>query len=130
MTINEKKMTIELTAAEMKEARKFGTQMYNALQAARRDYPSFRTAEIKSKRSKAAFAKLTLNEISDYVEKNGSDKQKSDFAFLTGKNTDEYIKSASFFEVKSWFLSQFPELKKARAEHNKKTQAILCGAAA
>ena len=42
MTINYTSKTIELTKAEEKAARKYGSDMYQDLKAARADFPAFR----------------------------------------------------------------------------------------
>ena len=132
MTINEKKMSIELTNAEMKEARKFGTKEYRDLQEARRDYPNFAVVEKKSK-NKSDFANLNLKTIKDYVAKHGDDEQKEALSFMTKKRVDaesgEYSEPVSFFEVKNWFLNEFPELKKQRTEYRQRVQEILDAAA-
>lgn len=133
MIINEKKMSIELTAAEMKEARKFGTMEYRNLQEARRDYPDFAVVK-KQARSKSDFAGLNLKTIKTYVAKHGDDQQKEKLNFMTKKRVDvesgEYIEPTSFFEIKKWFLNEFPELKKQRAEYRQRVQEILDSAAA
>lgn len=132
MFINEKKASIELTTAEMKEARKFGTKEYRDLQEARRDYPNFAVVEKKSK-NKSDFANLNLKTIKDYVAKHGDDEQKEALSFMTKKRVDaesgEYSEPVSFFEIKNWFLNEFPELKKQRAEYRQKVQSILDAAA-
>ena len=132
MFINEKRVSIELTTAEMKEARKFGTKEYRDLQEARRDYPNFAVVEKKSK-NKSDFANLNLKTIKDYVAKHGNDEQKESLDFMTKKRVDaesgEYSEPVSFFEIKNWFLNEFPELKKQRAEYRQKVQSILDAAA-
>ena len=132
MFINEKRVSIELTTAEMKEARKFGTKEYRDLQEARRDYPNFAVVEKKSK-NKSDFANLNLKTIKDYVAKHGDDEQKEALSFMTKKRVDaesgEYSEPVSFFEIRNWFLNEFPELKKQRAEYRQKVQSILDAAA-
>ena len=133
MIINEKKMSIELTAAEMKKARKFGTNEYRNLQEARRDYPDFAVVK-KQTRSKSDFAGLNLKTIKAYVAKHGDDLQKEKLNFMAKKRVDaesgEYIEPTSFFEIKKWFLNEFPELKMQRTEYRQRVQAILDSAAA
>ena len=124
--LTEKK--IELTKAEMKAAMTYGTAEYNALQAIRRDYPGFDVVEaVKVKKSKADFADLNMKTIRTYVEKHGDDEQKRNFAFISKRSVDEdgeYHEAQSFFEIKSWFLNEFPEIRKQRKEFRKKVQEI------
>ena len=127
MTINYNNNTIELTTAEMKEAQKYGSDMYNMVREARIDNPGFKVKEVKTKKTKNDFSDLNLKTIKTYVEKNGTEDQKKDFKFLTTKTVTEdgeYHEAQSFFEIKKWFLNQFPELKKARKDYRKKVQKI------
>lgn len=82
MTINYNNNTIELTTAEMKEAQKFGSDMYNQICEIRRNFPNFKVKEIKSKAKKAKndFGDLNMKTIKAYVEKHGTEEQKEHFA--------------------------------------------------
>ena len=42
-----------------------------------------------------------------------------------GKENTEHLKAASYMDVKEWFLSTFPEIKKYRDDHEQKVQSIL-----
>lgn len=127
MTINMKNKTIDLSKDEMKKAMTFGTEEYKNLQEARRDYPNYRVVEIKSKRKKADFANLNKKFITAYVEAHGSEEQKEHFAFISKRTVDEegeYCEAQSFFQIKAWFLAEFPELKKARKAYREKVVSI------
>ena len=129
MTINYSLHTIELTTAEMKEAQKFGSNMYKMVREARNDFPGFEVKEIKSKAKKPKndFNELNMKSIAAYVEKHGTDEQKSDFKFISQKSINEdgeYVEAQSFFEIKKWFLNTFPELKQARKDYREKVQKI------
>jgi hypothetical protein len=129
MTINFSLHTIELTTAEMKEAQKFGSDMYNMVREARIDNPGFNVKEVKAKAKKAKndFGDLNMKTIKAYVEKHGTEEQKEHFAFISKKSIDaegEYVEAQSFFEIKKWFLNEFTELKKARKDYREKVQAI------
>ena len=127
MTINFSARSIELTAAEMKKAQKYGSDMYKELCTARRDNPGFKVVEVKAKKSKNDFSDLTMKDIKVYVEKHGTDEQKEHFAFISKRRITEdgeYVEAQSFFEIKKWFLSEFSELKKARKEYREKVQKI------
>ena len=123
-----KNSTIELTAAETKIAFTYGTTEYDNLQAARRDYPGFKVVTIKAKRNRNDFSDLDMNAIRTYVQKNGTDEQKEQFAFISKRTIDEdgaYCEPLPFFQIKEWFLATFPEIKAERKAYREKVQAIL-----
>ena len=127
MTINYAKKAIELNSAEYKKAQKYGSDMYKELCTARRDNPGFKVVEVKAKKSKNDFSDLNMKTIKAYVEKHGTDEQKEHFAFISKRQITEdgeYVEAQSFFEIKKWFLNEFPELKQAREEYREKVQAI------
>ena len=133
MNINFNNSTIELTKTEMSEATKYGSEMYNAVMAARRDNPGYRVVEIKTKKVKSDFANLDLKTISSYVGKNGNDEQKANFAFISKRTIGEdgeYCEAQPFFQIKAWFLAEFPEIKQGRKDYREKIQSIYEAAAA
>ena len=133
MNINFKKSAIELTTAEMNEAKKFGSKMYDDVMAARRDNPGYRIVEIKAKKGKSDFGKLDMKTIKAYVDKHGSDEQKEHFAFISKRTIDEdgeYCEAQPFFQIKAWFLAEFPEIKQGRKDYREKIQRIYEAAAA
>ena len=69
ITINAKNRSIELSKTFAKAASIFGSEEYNQLQVARRDYPNYRMVTIKQKSAaKADFANLTYNYMDKYVK--------------------------------------------------------------
>lgn len=133
MTINFNKKTIELTTSEMTEASKYGSDMYLDLMNARRDNPGFRVVEIKAKRTKSSFSNLDMKTIAAYVAKHGDDTQKQSFELLSKRTIDEdgeYHEAQSFFQIKGWFLNEFPEIRKMRKDYRMKVQEIYEAAAA
>ena len=132
MTINMNKKTIELTKTEMKKAMVFGTVEYDNLQIVRRDYPNYRVVEIKAKKNTSDFANLKMDEIKGFVEKHGSDEQKASFALLSKRTVGEdgeYCEPQSFFQIKAWFLNEFPEFKQIRKDYRQKVVSIYSAAA-
>lgn len=133
MKINMSKKTIELTKAEMKSASVFGTDEYNNLQIVRRDYPNFKVVEIKTKKNTSDFANLKMDEIKGFVEAHGTDEQKANFALISKRTVGEdgeYCEPQSFFQIKAWFLNEFPEIKETRKDYRKKVISIYEAAAA
>ena len=127
------KKTIELTKAEMKNAMVFGTDEYSNLQIVRRDYPDYKVVEIKSKKNNSDFANLKMADIKKYVEKYGTDEQKERFDLISKRRVDEvgeYCEPQSFFQIKSWFLNEFPEFKQIRKDYRQKVMSIYDAAAA
>jgi len=125
---------IELTASEMKQACKYGSDMYKQLVAARNDFPGFEVKEAKKvKKSKNDFSDLKMKDIKAYVEKRGTEEQKSHFNFISKRTITEegeYVEPQSFLKIKEWFLNEFPELKKSRKEYREKIEKIYEEAAA
>ena len=133
MKINMSKKTIELTKAEMKNAMVFGTDEYSNLQVVRRDYPDYRVVEIKTKKNNSDFANLKMADIKGYVGKYGSEEQKASFAFISKRSVDEngeYSEPQSFFQIKTWFLNEFPEFKESRKVYRQKIVSIYEAASA
>ncbi len=120
MNINFNKNTIELTTAEMNEAKKYGSQAYMDLMGARRDNPGYRVVEVKAKRTKTALDSIDMKMIKSYVKDHGSEDQKREFLRLTTPTITEdglYMEAQSFFVVKKWFLAEFPQVKDVCQKH-------------
>ncbi len=132
MIINFKKNTIELTKTEMNEAKKYGTLQYKELMDARRDNPGFTVVEIKTRKGKSDFSNLDMKTIKGYVMKHGTDEQREHFAFISKRRIGEdgeYCEAQPFFEIKKWFLNEFPEIKQSRKDYRQKVQEIYEAAA-
>ena len=86
ITINAKNRTIELSKTFAKAASLFGSEEYNQLQIARRDYPSYRVVTIKQKgAAKADFANLSFNYMDKYVKTHAqTDDVKTEYRSLRG----------------------------------------------
>ena len=127
MFVNYTTNAIELTKSELKAASVYGSDAYRELLKARNENPGFAVREVKVKRAKADFAGLDMKAIRAYVEKHGTDEQKAKFAFITKRtvNVDgEYCEAQSFFQVKSWFLKEFPEIRQSVRDYREKVQRI------
>ena len=117
MTINSKKMTIEVTKAFAKKASKFNTKEYKELQSVRRDYPDFEVVVRTSKTNKNSYKGLTFEYMETYIKAHDDENNSimKDFLDLRGLS-DEAIEamadSASYGEIKAWFFEQYPQIKK------------------
>ena len=70
---------------------------------------------------------VTMADIKGYVEKYGSEEQKASFAFISKRSVDEdgeYCEPQSFFQIKTWFLNEFPEFKQIRKDYRQKIVSI------
>ena len=127
MKINFARTTIELDKAEMKEAQKYGSEMYRALMDARHDNPGFRVVEIKAKKVKTPLDRLDMATIRAYVKDHGNPEQKEKFLAISSPHytEDVYIEAKSFVEIKKWFLAEFPTYKKTLDNHDAEMKEIF-----
>lgn len=118
ISINNKNHTIELSKAFAKVAAIFGTDEYNQLQTARRDYPNYRVVTLKQKGTgKSEFAKLSFDFMDKYIKAHAtSDELKAEYLGLRGLDAnwekDENGLAEDYQIVKDWFLNTFPEFEK------------------
>ena len=127
MNINFNNNTIELTKTEMNNAKKYGSDMYILVTNARRDNPGYRVVEVKTKKGKSDFANLDMKTIKAYVAKHGNSGQKESFAIISKRTIGEdgeYCEAQPFFQIKAWFLNEFPEIKQERKKYREKVQGI------
>ena len=124
--INETKRTIEVTKAFYKEAIKFGTREYGELQEVRKDYPNFKVITKSAAKNKDGFKGLTFEYMEKYIKEHDTDNEiMSEFNILCGKDQEgykvEFAESASYGEIKKWFLNTYPQIK----EYHNKLENIL-----
>ena len=74
LSINNKKHTIEMTKKFAKEAAKFGTNEYQALQEARRDYPKYKVVIAARKHAKVTYKGLTCEYMKKYIVAHDDEK--------------------------------------------------------
>ena len=128
ITINSKNATIELTKVFAKAASRYGSDEYKQLQAARADYPTYRVVVRKAAKSADRMKGLTIDYMLEYIDKNDKDFNeemtvKTAFLQITGRdeNGNRIVgdESASYGEIKKWFLEQYPEVNKKQEQRNK-----------
>ena len=118
ITISYTTNTIDITKKFAEAAGKFGSKEYKELQQARRDNPGFTINVVadKKKAPKNNYAGLDFKYIESYI-KDHDDEEKNIMAnYLELRGLSEEAKaigaaSLSIFEIKKWFLNQFPEIK-------------------
>lgn len=125
---------IEMTKNEAKAAGKLNTPEAKMLKEYRKEYPGFEIYIKPATRRKTEFKGLDYDYMRTYIQKCKSDNKEKimeEFNTLTaqdkkaGKENTEHLKAASYMDVKEWFLSTFPEIKKYRDDHEQKVQSIL-----
>ena len=114
--INTKKSTIEINKSFAKVASQFGTSEYNELQAARRDYPTFRVVTVSRKTSKPEFKGLTYEYMEKYIASHDDEEntKMAEYKMLRGISDEgkaAVADSASYADVKEWFFMTFPEIE-------------------
>lgn len=112
--INEKNRTIELMSKKFATAAsKYGTAEYMDLQAARRDYPSYKVVVKSTSRTNSGFKGLTYDYMEKYINSHESENRTAVLnEFENIKISVECRASATAYRaVKEWFLEKYPEIK-------------------
>ena len=121
ISINAKNRTIELSNTFAKAASIFGSDEYNQLQEARRDYPRYRVVTLKQKGSgKAEFANLSFDFMDKYIADHDENGERTkEYRALRGLDANGVAED--YQTIKDWFLNTFPEFEAFRANR----QALL-----
>lgn len=124
ITINAKNRTIELTKTFATASSKFGTDEYNLLQLARKDYPNYKVVTIARKapkNDKPTFKGLTYEYMEKYILTHDDDKQTimNEYLALRGESEakENLETSFSYQEMKDWFLDKFPAFNEYHTKH-------------
>ncbi len=125
ITINTAARTIELTKTFATKASRYGSDEYKLLQDARHDYPDFKVITATRTASKSSFKGLTFEYMEQYIlthDEKGTIME--EYLMLRGESEDGdeiLMGSASYMEVKDWFLATYPAI----AEFHKKRETML-----
>lgn len=118
---------IEMTKTEAKAAGKINSEKFNELNTLRTMYPNFEI-EIKASaaKKKSNYKGLTYGYMAKYIASHDDDDKSimAEFEMLRGTSTEAQealADSASYKEIKEWFLKKFPAI----AEFHKKREAAL-----
>ena len=109
LSFNHKNKTIEMpTKKYAASAAKYGTDEYIEVQNARRDYPNYRVVRRNRKiERKDTLKGLTYEVMEKYIENHDNDGNiKNHYDFLRGR-TEEMPYSATYGEIKKWFLATY-----------------------
>ena len=114
MKINFESRTIEMTKTEAKEAGKYNSDKYNELKAIRADFPNFRIVTKATSKKKDTYKGLNYAYITKYIADHTKedDERRTEFDRLRGYENGKknpLAETATYGEVKAWFLLNFPE---------------------
>ena len=114
--INTKKSTIEMNKTFSAAASKFGTREYDELQAARRDYPTFRVVTVAKRTAKTEFKGLTYEYMEKYIASHDDEENSkmAEYKMLRGisdEGKDAVADSVDYADIKEWFFMTFPEIE-------------------
>lgn len=123
MNVNLFERKIELTKAEAKAAGKPNSAEYTELLELMKDFPDYSTKIMKPSVKKVErFKGLDYPYMENYI-KNHNDELLKDFYELRGLDKDGkrvgMAATASYGEIKLWFLAQFPEIESMAENVNK-----------
>jgi len=121
---------IEMSKTEAKAAGKINSEKFKELHTLRAMYPTFeieiKTSAAKKTSTKESYKGLTYEYMEKYIASHDDDQQSkmAEFEMLRGTSDEAkelLIESASYMEIKEWFLKKFPAI----AEFHKKREAAL-----
>ena len=116
ITISTRTHSLVLTKSFAAKAAIFGTDEYKMLQEARRDYPGYKVTVGKTKEAKNIYAGLDYAYMEKYIAAH-DDAEKSimaeylDLRGLSDEAKELQAGSASFLEIRAWFLKTFPAIE-------------------
>ena len=115
--------TIEMTKTEAAAAGKLNSAEFVDLKELRETFPTYKIMIVKPAAKKGDhFKGLTLKYMEDYIKRHNKDVL-VEFYKLFGKDESgqkvELAATATYGEIKMWFLDKFPEIEKMNADVNK-----------
>ena len=115
ITVSARNHSLVLTKSFAAKAAIFGSDEYKMLQEARRDYPSYKVTVGKTKEAKNIYAGLDYAYMEKYIAAHDKDGSiMAEYQMLRGESEEAkaiHARSASFLEIRSWFLKTFPAIE-------------------
>jgi hypothetical protein len=116
ITVSARTHSLVLTKSFAAKAAIFGSDEYKMLQEARRDYPGYKVTVGKNKEAKNIYAGLDYAYMEKYIAAHDNAEKSiiAEYQMLRGKSDDALeiqAGSASFLEIRSWFLKTFPAIE-------------------
>ena len=113
---------IEMTKTEAKAAGKPNTAEYNTLLELMKNFPGYQIEIVKSAKKVDRFKGLDYDYMEDYIKSHKSELLEI-FYELRGLDKDGkkvgMAATATYGEIKMWFLNQFPDIEKMAEKVNK-----------
>ena len=113
---------IEMTKAEAKAAGKPNTAEYNTLLELMKNFPGYQIEIVKSAKKVDRFKGLDYDYMEDYIKSHKSELLVT-FYELRGLDKDGkkvgMAATATYGEIKMWFLNEFPDIEKMAEKVNK-----------
>lgn len=118
ITISARTHSLVLTKSFAAKAAVFGSDEYRMLQEARRDYPGYKVTvgKSKTKEAKNIYAGLDYAYMEKYIAAHDDEEKTimAEYQMLRGESEEAKAinaGSASFLEIRSWFLKTFPAIE-------------------
>ena len=118
LTVSARTHSLVLTKSFAAKAAVFGSDEYRMLQEARHDYPGYKVTvgKTKNKEAKNVYAGLDYDYMEKYIAAHDNNEQSimAEYMMLRGESEDAQAinaRSASFLEIRSWFLKTFPAIE-------------------
>ena len=123
--LNHRNRAIELTKSFDEKASRFGSDEYNALQIARRDYPNYHVVVACRSKREDSHKGLTYEVMENYI-KTHDNAEENLKVFNDLRSTSEEAKAfgvqpVSYGEIRAWFFKTFPEIE----AFQKRREALL-----
>ena len=117
ININFENKTIEMTKAFANKARRYDSDEYKEMIRACKEFPTYKlVTKTPAKKGATAMRGLTYDFMEKYIKAHNADLL-SEFYTLTGKDSnDDFAVSASYGEVRQWFLNQFDTFSRTRID--------------
>lgn len=133
MNANLMSKKIEMTKSEAKEAGKLNTEKFHELRQFMAAYPGYEVQIKAPAKRKMELRGLDYKYMRTYILSHDDEDHSKMETFKTliaqdkkdGKEGSEHLEAAGYLDVREWFLSTFPEIKKTREDHKTKVQKIL-----
>ena len=115
--------TIIITKAFAKSAGIYGTDEYKSLKEMKSDFPEFKIEVRTAPKKTSSTNKITLVTMENYIKKHDPDgKFIAEFKKFKNEESGDNLHKTSFFEIKKWFLEQYPELKSSKDNEKNKNK--------
>ena len=132
LKVNHQTRTIEMNKTFADKASRFGSNEYDALMLAREQNPGYTMKVITRKTTKSdkpSYKGLTYEYMEKYILAHDDENQKImneylELRAMTDEAEDALLESATYQEMKDWFLDKFPAI----AEFHQKREELLAKA--